>query len=132
MLSGRYRSENLSRHWSTNKEGYCLTSSCYEAVETLEHILLCCPSYSDRRQLLINMWARTTNPTLKYLLTVFQQSTINVKMQFLLDPTDLPEVVDAVTLEGPELLQQLLYLSRTWCFSIHRDRLKLLGRWNIL
>ena len=125
MLSGRYKSENLRRHWSTNKEGYCLAPSCHKIVETLDHILLSCPSYFNRRQLLINLWAGTRNLNMMYLLAVFQQSNIDNQMQFLLDPTAIPEVTYAVSLEGPELIQQLLYIFRTWCFSVHRDRFKL-------
>jgi len=44
MLSGRYRTENLAKHWSTNKEGYYLGAICHQICESLEHILLWCPS----------------------------------------------------------------------------------------
>ena len=46
MLSGRYRTELLARHWSSNKNGFCLSPSCTAAQvqESLKHILLWCPS----------------------------------------------------------------------------------------
>ena len=52
MLSGRYRTELLARHWSSNKNGFCLSPSCTAAQvqESLEHILLWCPSYEPMRQ----------------------------------------------------------------------------------
>ena len=42
MLSGRYRTERLSRFWSKNKEGFCLLPSCHGNMvhEDLEHILI--------------------------------------------------------------------------------------------
>ena len=41
MLSGRYRTEKLSRFWFKNKGGYCLLPSCsgFKVEEDLEHIL---------------------------------------------------------------------------------------------
>ena len=41
MISGRYRSEALFRHWAPkNKNGFCLLSpTCSETVETIQHIL---------------------------------------------------------------------------------------------
>ena len=36
FLSGRYRSEYLSRHWTNNKEGYCLSPTCSNKVETFD------------------------------------------------------------------------------------------------
>ena len=49
MLSGRYRTELLSSHWSQNKHGYCLQPSCISSVNTLAHILISCPCYSIAR-----------------------------------------------------------------------------------
>ena len=45
MLSGRYRTEYLCRHWSKNKEGVCLLSPhCSSTTEDLPHILAFCPA----------------------------------------------------------------------------------------
>ena len=86
MLSGRYRTELLARHWSRNRNGYCLSSSlCNSTQETLEHILLWCPAYHNLRERLMNLWLSNPYPH--------------------------------------------IYLTRTWCFSIHRERAKILGRW---
>ena len=50
MLSGRYRTEALSSHWSRNKEGVCLLSPvCSTTVEDLTHILRFCPSLTGAR-----------------------------------------------------------------------------------
>ena len=44
MLSGRFRTEQLCRHWSKNKNGYCLAPKCKEVVEDIEHIRTICKS----------------------------------------------------------------------------------------
>ena len=49
LLSGRYRTESLCRHWSTNKEGFCLSPTCCEESESVEHILVHCQAYSTVR-----------------------------------------------------------------------------------
>ena len=40
MVSGRFRTEMLSRHWSANKAGYCRAPSCQKMPGTLEHLLV--------------------------------------------------------------------------------------------
>ena len=48
-------------------------------------------------------------------------------MQFILDATVLPLVRLAVSFFGKDLLCPLLSLTRTWCYSLHRERLRILG-----
>ena len=48
-------------------------------------------------------------------------------MQLLLDCTVLPEVVSAVQTFGQVIRDRLLYLGRTWCYNIHRERMNQLG-----
>ena len=55
MLSGRYITDQLSRHWTTNKSGTCLLQGCIEAVGSLEHILLHCPALDSARQKMFNL-----------------------------------------------------------------------------
>ena len=44
MLSGRYRTESLSRFWSENKSGVCLLGDpCTNTMDTIPHILVSCP-----------------------------------------------------------------------------------------
>ena len=41
MLSGRYITDNLSRHWNQNKLGLCIIPGCTgDDVGSLEHYLL--------------------------------------------------------------------------------------------
>ena len=46
MLSGRYRTAMLTRHWSSNRSG-CFPAPGCSTLETLEHILVSCSYYSQ-------------------------------------------------------------------------------------
>ena len=132
MLSGRYRTGLLSKHWSTNRSGYCLLPSCNAQIEDLAHILVSCPSLNHIRTNLLHF-------TKQYLTQIpedaLQQITSLASpssplfMDFLLDCSTVPCVIVLVQKFGPELLHDLFHLSRTWCYSLHKERLKLLGRW---
>ena len=50
--------------------------------------------------------------------------------QFLVDCSVLPEVIAVGQVLGDKLVHHHLFrVSRTWCYTLHRDRLKILGRW---
>ena len=70
-----------------------------------------------------------------FLLPVVRLYTLDADtklfVQFLLDCTVLPEVIRLRQLHGECVHDSLLYLTRTFCFSIHKVRLKLLGKWNV-
>ena len=54
MISGRYRTQSLMRHWSTNVKGNCLlTSECDGLVEDLPHFIQLCPGLRSVRDGLI-------------------------------------------------------------------------------
>ena len=55
---------------------------------------------------------------------------LHTLVQFLLDCTAVPAVNDAVALYGPEVLRLLFYLTRSWCYSVHRARCTTLGLWS--
>ena len=130
MLSGRYRTEMLTSHWSNNKEGYCLAPTCLETEENLEHILLDCPFYSPTRLKLLKMWNNTENVVVKDLAFSALHNSPLYLMQFILDASVLPKVILAVQQHGKDVLYSLFHLTRTWCFSIHRERSKFQGKWN--
>ena len=132
FLSGRYRSEALCRHWSTNKNGWCLSPSCHETEEGVQHILLDCLAYSDVRKHHMAIWLSISDPILHQLLHESLSSSQKYQLQFMLDCSVLPSVIAAVQLHGPRILTSLFKLTRTLCHSIHRERMKLLGRWNFL
>ena len=128
MLSGRYRTDQLSKHWTRdNPNGLCRLPGCNNQEGNLCHILLSCPALTDSRAGMIKLWSSfmVSKPTL--FVVVRQYSTIqpHLFIQFLLDPTCLPLVISSVK-EDPDMFKHCLYLSRTWCYSAHLARSKLL------
>ena len=128
MLSGRYRTERLASHWSSNKQGFCLAPTCTETQETLEHILINCPSYNETRLKLRRLWLSSPSSINQLVSSVLQGSPSSM-MQFLLDASTHPQVISLAQLYGDQPLQIVFHLTRSWCFAIHKERARLLGRW---
>ena len=133
MMSGRYRTDRLSRHWTyDNPDGLCRLPGCSDQEGNLQHILLTCPALFESRCKMISLWSSymvsRTN-----LLPVVNKYTIEeplLQIQLLLDPSALPLVISTER-SYPGTLQQCLYLGRTWCFSVHVMRSKLMKQLNI-
>ena len=130
MLSGRYRVGSLLKHFATTNTGNC--ELCGLELEDINHLLLPrCPLLFERRQLL-----------LEYSETIFSQSTVctelfntimnsedDIKVQFFLDCSVLPMVIKE-NQSDKTVVPLLFKFTRTWCYSLHRTRLKLLNRWS--
>ena len=133
FLSGRYRTEKLCRFWSNNPDGFCLCPSCsgHEVPEDIEHILLHCGSLSPARLVLSTFTAEycKKHPHLADILLSFTNPNHPDFIQFLLDCSSIPQVILFSQEHGREALYHLFKVTRTWCYSLHRNRLKLLGRW---
>ena len=132
MLSGRYPTDKLSRHWtSNNKSGICSIPGCTgNDVSSLDHILLFCPALSEARFRMTELCNKlaSENQDVKNILTdALQNQTTDMAMQFLLDCSSLPAVVLLNQKSGAYTLERLFYLTHTWCYSIHRSRLIKLG-----
>ena len=55
MVSGRYRTQLLCSHWSSNKTGFCQSSpACSSTIEDLKHILTICHGLHETRLKLLN------------------------------------------------------------------------------
>ena len=131
MVSGRYRTEMLCRFWSTNKSGYCLSDTCHQVVGDLEHLLAVCPALEQVRNRLHSLWCLKTvdcPPLHRVILRILGSNPIT-QVKFLLDSVSFPEVIHLTQTLGQELLDRVMYLTRTWVFAVHRQKLKLLGRW---
>ena len=134
LLSGRYRTERLCRFWSANKQGFCLI--CLKlnlnVIEDVGHLLIRCAGLSDQRRRLVQFTYNfaLVNPALQPIINEYLFSTNDdTKIAFLLDCSTLPMVVRARQVLGDVALQLLFKLTRTWCRSLHRSRLRELGRW---
>ena len=131
MLSGRYRSDWLARHFSNNNSGLCVI--CTEEVPgTIEHILIQCESLTNVRMNLVQYLNEDSqiSEIVKSLITPVLQSTdVSTIVQLLLDCSTLPDVITAIQIHGETVLEELFRFTRTWCFSIHKKRLQLQERW---
>ena len=56
-------------------------------------------------------------------------STPNIQTQFVLDPGVFPDVIILGQTYGRPFLDHIFYLTRTYAFYLHRQRLIKLGRW---
>ena len=134
FLSGRYRTQLLVSHWiPQNREGYCLSPTCDQIKETVEHILLHCQAYNEQKRKLYSLWLSTENPVIYQLVLEALSSEKSYLLQFILDCSVLPSVIRATQMcaSKQDILNELFYLTRTWCFSVHKQDMKNLGRWNI-
>ena len=142
FLSGRFRTESLCRFWSDNKEGVCLLDSCRGLYlkEDLDHILLHCAGLTETRRRLARFTADyiSDKPILKPIIAAYLCNSEELFMQFIIDCSILPLVITNFQQFGPTIHEHLFHISRTWCYSLDRDRSKLLGRctykhyWNIV
>ena len=127
MLSGRYRTAMVTRHWSPSRKGTCPVPSCDE-FETLEHLLLYCPYYEQIRERLRKLWLCTPNPFVHQITVQKLTGPVSDLLQFLLDASVIPSVVTLTQVMGNDILKCIFHLTRTWCYAIHRERLKMQGR----
>ena len=51
------------------------------------------------------------------------------RTQIILDPSSNPDVIRLIQEYGRDVLDQILYQTRTYAFAIHRERKILLGQW---
>ena len=135
FLSSQYPCGKRVRHWSPdNPEGFCSFTPCRQAgiVESPEHLLLQCPAYTNTRKRLIHLALQTKQTDTHRLFVKSLLSNTRDLMQLLLDPSCIPEVISHAQYHGDNIFSDLFYLGRSWCFSIHRERMKMLGKWNFL
>ena len=149
MLSGRYVSDYHSRHWSkSNPLGYCqlcqaslhsqasphAVSSYVLPLGTIEHQLLECPSLITSRERCRSLWKEycADKPEIWNLIDKNDDTEPQPKLQFLLDPSCCPDVILAAQNFGQGVLSHINYLTRTWCYSLHVRRKKLLKLYNIV
>ena len=130
LLSGRYRVDSLSGHWVPwNREGMCTLPQCWMTPNahegTIESFLLSCPSLSSSRALLSKFKADflAANPDIATLVT---ECMMTNPVQFWLDCSTMPQVIGAVQLGGQGLLRPLFKLTRNYCHTLHKERVKLL------
>ena len=126
MLSGRYRVAMLTRHWSPNRSGCCPAPDCHEE-ETLEHLLVSCSYYNQARVKLRRLWRSCRLTLLTDLITKMMYGPPMSLVQFILDASVHPTIINLVQKYGQDILLTVFHLTRTWCYTLQRERLRLLG-----
>ena len=128
MLSGRYRSDKFVRHFS-DTDGSC--QLCRDDVSgSLEHLLLYCVSLTtSREKLLQNMNRNNDISDISKCLINSAFLAETTAIQLLLDCSTMPGVILTTQTEGPHILEEIFRFSRSFCYTIHKSRMKLLGRW---
>ena len=131
MVSGRYRTEMLCRFWSANRSGHCSSPTCDQVAGDLEHLLIVCPALDHIRHRLHSLWClKTANcPPLHSLIMRILGSSSGTQLKFILDSMAFPQLISLVQFYGQEILDRVMYLTRTWAFSIHKHKSILLGNW---
>ena len=105
---------------------------CGVEVEDLAHILLPkCPTLMDRKGPLVD-YCKLVFSNNKVCQDIFEnilkEKDQATKVQFLVDCSVLPVVIKAAQVDE-KILTTLFKATRTWCYTMHRSRLKLLGQW---
>ena len=129
MLSGRFRCGSLLRHFYPHISGLC--ELCGEELEDIPHILLPrCPQLSNRADMLLrfaNEKLSENKTALKIFVNIMHGKDDNNKVQMLLDPAAIPEIITAT--QKDETVLQLLLVATTTCrYSINRTNTMLLGK----
>ena len=129
MLSGRFRCGSLLRHFYQHVSGVC--ELCHGELEDLPHILLPkCPLLLERAHSLSIYFTDKLSQSLKASAIaneIMSSEDDYLKMQFFLDPTVIPVVIAAAQTE-PDIIPLILSATTTWCYSLNRERMKLLGK----
>ena len=122
MISGRYRTDWFKRHWTENKEGFCLAPTCKEIPGDLTHMFVSCPSLHSVQKKMKHIWLQKTSlcPPLTLFLHGMWTALPETFLQFLLDPSRFYEVAKLCEIFGPVVFSQIMYLTRTYVFYIDR------------
>ena len=128
MLSGRFRCASLLRHFSQHVSGLC--ELCKVEIEDLAHILVprCVHLLDQADSLLKFAHEKLISCALAYdiFFEIMKSKDDSEKVQLLLDPTVLPEIISANQSDNT-VIPTILSVTVTWCYSINRRRTKLLG-----
>ena len=90
LLSGRYRTNALMKHWNQSYTGQCSAPGCV-ATETIEHIIIDCKAYTETRHKLLSMWLSTQSQEVYKLVLHALTSSKDYLLQFILDCSSLPK-----------------------------------------
>ena len=129
MLSGRFRCGSLLRHFNPDISGIC--ELCGKELEDIPHIILPrCPNLLSQADIL-RRYAENTLATCPTAFQLFSDIVVKgkddyLKVQFFVDPSVIPAVIAAAQV-NKHIMEAILTVTTTWCYSMNRTRCKLLG-----
>ena len=136
MLSGRYRTCYFRRHWSGDSSGSCRVPGCKpDTPGTLEHMATGqCLGLKPATALATSHWVKfaSSHPHLLPLLLSYANGESADFLPFLLDPSTRAPVLSLAQSCGPQVIDDLCMLTRTWLYIHHRARYRALGLWSAL
>ena len=134
ILSGRYKTDYLSRHWvKDNPDGFCVLCPGLSIHDTLDHFLLSCSTLIPTRLNILNLWDTfsSEDEELRKLLLIKLRSPICSFLQFLIDPSVDPHVIRGVQLETIKI-DEVFRLTRSWCYALHRKKQQITGKFRTM
>ena len=137
MLSGRYRTCWLRRHWGGDPSGDCQIPGCMPGSPgTLAHVATGqCRGLADATAAAAEQWAHFafTYPHIHPLLrSIATDASSEEFLAFLLDPTTNARVITLAQQVGKDVMSEVSFLTRSWLYEHHRARLRALGLWQAL
>jgi hypothetical protein len=130
MLSGRYRSCWLRRHW-TQESGACRLPGCGQMPGDVAHLLSGeCPALQPNLANTLHHIFEILAPHPCLLQPVLSalHGDRDTTTAFFLDPSSDPSVIKLVQQHGQSpVLHPLFRVSRAWVWCAHRTRMRLLG-----
>ena len=130
MLSGRYRTKLLTSNCLNGQYVYCPAPHCTE-IESLQHILLDCPAYAITRTNVVKKLLSVEDPVVAQLDKHALFQSASYLTQFILDATALQNKINILKSREEKSHGLLMNLTRKWCYSMHRERQKLLNQWKL-
>ena len=122
MVSGRFRTDQLTRHWSQNRSGFCRLPTCSKTLGSIEHLLVTCPALNSTRESLYQMWLERSVmfPSLHATIRSVLDSDPADIVQFVLEPLALPSILADARTHGDHFIHQISYMTRTFAFYMQR------------
>ena len=143
ILSGRYISDERSRHWDPqNKQGCCRLCPSppgqppppgtlpgqQSPPGTITHQLLWCSALTPARISALRLFLEflKDRPQLSAIVSHRMKGPPEGAVALLLDPSSCIEIFTAAQLYGQDIYKETHYLSRVWVHGVHALRMKLL------
>ena len=90
-----------------------------------------CPGLATANAAATSHWASflKVHPLLLPLIQVITSSSPERFLSFLLGPATEAPVIALAQEQGCDVVNQLCYMTRTWLYTLHKERLIKLGYW---